>query len=121
MKAASNTPTLTMRRKGEVDCTLTHAYQCKAIGHRKYWYRCKIVAAAKLDKQGFIIDHLDVHRQIRDVFMNTSGSCEQLAIQCAKNVSGLCYGHGADVREVRIRVGPVGSDAASMEATITNT
>lgn len=102
---------LTLNRKGICSTKRKSKNQCKAVGHQDYKYKARIKFHPKLDKQGFVIDHLDVHAAILSVFKGRMTSCEKLAIEIAKAIEKKCVKHGCSLISIHVKIKPVLVDA----------
>jgi hypothetical protein len=68
----------TMTRRGSLVPEKPTKNQCKAPGHKQYYYEVKIVFSGlvDLDKNGFIVKHEDLDAAIKNG--PVGGSCEQM-------------------------------------------
>lgn len=98
---------LTLNRKGRCKANHSSANQCKAVGHKLYDYEARITVGPKLDKQGFVIDHLVIHNAVKDVFENSMTSCECLALNIADAIEKACKKHKCKVISIYVRINPV--------------
>ena len=111
--------TYTVNRKGNIKTNLVSGNQCKDVGHTSYKYEAKVTVSDKLDKDGFVIDHSEIHNAVEHVFKNKMTSCEKLALSCAKRIIKMCKKHGCVVLDVYVKIMPVGKDVmAFMEVNI---
>jgi hypothetical protein len=94
---------LRVNRKGEAAVTRTTDNQCREVGHMRYLYHVSAaVPDTKVDKQGFVIDHVEMS-EIAEMGVAPGGSCEQIARRIGeamvKRLSGKAW--------VYVRIEPV--------------
>lgn len=65
---------------GVCEATNTSHNQCKGVGHSQYSYQVRVTVSDKLDKDGFIIDHQDIHNAVDGVFKSKMSSCEKMGL-----------------------------------------
>ena len=99
--------TLTLNRKGICKTTGKSSNQCKSVGHSKYEYEAKIRVLPKLDKDGFIIDHIEIHEAIENVFKGKMDSCERLGLRITYALEKLCLSKGSKLKYVYVKVRPI--------------
>ena len=92
---------------GVCEALNSSANQCKDIGHSNYSYQVRVTVGDKLDKDGFIIDHQDIHDAVDRVFKGKMTSCEKLGLKVAKEVAKATKAHGCNLKEVYVKIHPV--------------
>jgi hypothetical protein len=95
----------TINRNGTFRTKLSVSNQCKAPGHRKYSYAIKATCGPKLDKNGFIIDHIELDRGVQAATKKIS-SCERLCESIADVIKIIISRNGANLLKVYIKVQP---------------
>lgn len=80
--------------------------QCKTEGWPNYKYHVKIIAANRLDKDDFVIDHQEVHTVVAACF-ETAASCERLCLNIEESLHKALREHGVVVKSLYIMVQPV--------------
>lgn len=103
------TKQFTLNRKGTFRTKLNVSNQCKAPGHVKYLYKIKAVCGPKLDKNGFIIDHIQVDRHVQAAAKHID-SCERLCEHIALSLRLLFRSHGAKLKQLQVRIKPYGKN-----------
>lgn len=101
--------TYIINRSGALRTSAVTENQCKDRGHTEYMYEARVRVGGRLDKNGFVIDHADIHKAVERAFTKM-GSCEQLAMASAKQIAKACRRHGCDLKSVYVKVQPVGRD-----------
>ncbi len=96
----------TLNRMGTFSTKLTVSNQCKAPGHKKYNYTFRAVCGLRLDNDGFVIDHARVDQQIQLATVRAD-SCERLCLLIADRLRNVFLFHGAELKEIYIKVSPV--------------
>lgn len=110
--------TYKINRVGQVSTNHKSPNQCKSVGHKDFEYHAKVKVGPKLDDQGFVIDHLDIHKAIAATFEKGIAS-EMMCRDCAKAIVKACKKHGCQVFSVYLKIKPVGKDVmAFMETEI---
>ena len=111
--------TYKINRTGVVTTNAVSNNQCKAIGHKKFEYHAVVKCGPKLDHNGFVIDHVEIHKAIENCFKNGISSCEEMCKTCAESIIKACKKHGCKVISVYLKIKPVGKDVkAFMETEI---
>lgn len=106
-----------INRSGVVKTNHTSKNQCKDVGHKKYEYEAKVTVGSKLDKDGFVIDHADIHKAVEKLFKKGISSCEMMAHQAAMAIVKACKKHGCKVKKVYVKIKPVGADVKAFMET----
>lgn len=101
---------LIINRKGVCKATNSSHNQCKDVGHSMYTYHVRVTVGDRLDKDGFIIDHQDIHEAVDRVFKGQMSSCEKLGLKVAKSVAKATKAHGCDLKEVYVKIHPQSED-----------
>lgn len=115
-------PTITyhINRTG-VFVTNKEAYnQCKDVGHTRYGYDIRVTTGDKLDDDGFIINHADIHNAGQKLFTKGIASCELMCRDIALAVAKACRKHGCVVHKVYVKIKPEGSDVMAYMETELN-
>lgn len=95
--------TYKINRVGQVSTNHKSPNQCKSVGHKDFEYHAKVKVGPKLDDQGFVIDHLDIHKAIAATFEKGIAS-EMMCRDCAKAiVCSVCLGERGCCLSVRIQ------------------
>jgi len=111
--------TYTINRMGVVSTNHKSHNQCKDVGHKKFEYHARVKVGPKLDKDGFVIDHKDIHAAIEKRFFDGISSCEEMCRVSAEAIVKACKNHGCKVINVYLRIKPVGKGVmAFMETEI---
>jgi len=72
-----------------------------------YNFLCQIETSDKLDKNGFIVDQLDVNETFQKLFYpnpHPAKSCELIAMHALEAIRTLVYTHSPDIRIYRVAV-----------------
>lgn len=101
---------LTLNRSGICETSNKSTNQCKSVGHTKYEYAARVTVEPKLDKNGFIIDHLEVHATIEKVFQGPMDSCEKLGMKITYAIEKVCIAKGCRLKKVYVKVRPIPKD-----------
>lgn len=110
----------TINRNGTFKAKFRLDNQCKAPGHRIYVYSLRVKCGPKLDKKGFVIDHVELDKNIQNTVGGVVSSCETVCERLAKSVLAQMWDHGCKVHEVYVKVRPkVKEEIAFMEYTLT--
>lgn len=99
------TKQFTINRSGTFRTKLSVSNQCKAPGHKKYSYLIRATCGPKLDKNDFIIDHVQLDRGVQAVTKKIA-SCERLCEHIADMVRVMLFKNGADLLRVYVKVQP---------------
>ena len=107
---------LTINRKGI--CTANHKSnnQCKDVGHGKYEYLVSVTVGDKLDENGFIIDHIELHKIVECVFKKGVSSCEEIGLKIIDAVAKATKKHGCELKQVYVKIQPMMPEGSSEEA-----
>jgi len=98
--------TLTINRFGTVKLTDKSLNQCKSVGWQDYRYQIRATTTDKLDQDGFIIDHADIHKAVERA-LKKPGSCEQFCEEIRKYVERAMKSHGCVLLKLYIKVQPI--------------
>lgn len=107
-----------INRTGTVKTSHTSKNQCKDIGHTKYTYDVQVTVGAKLDKDGFVIDHTTIDDIMKKLFKKGISSCELMCNRAAKAIIKACKKHGCQVKTVYVKIKPDGPDVLAFMETI---
>lgn len=99
----------TLNRTGTFRTKLSVSNQCKAPGHKKYVYNVKAVCGTKLDYDGFIIDHVQVDKQVQ-LAVKRIDSCERICVNIASRLKSIFKTHGANLLNIYMRIQPFGKN-----------
>ncbi len=96
---------LTLRRAGQFVCHVKGPNHCGlGQGPIVIQYQVEVRCAVSLDDRGFLFDQLTIQRYFEEL-NDTTLSCEQLTIECARNLfvrirreNGGCVVLGMDVQ-----------------------
>lgn len=102
-----------MHRKGKFRPATTTDNQCRQPGHTQFEYRLTLVTSENLDDNGFIVDHLDVHRAIELAYM--AGSCEEMHHQLYNTIISLFLGLECKLLMYKAAIIPLPEGEAYME------
>jgi hypothetical protein len=99
---------LRINRFGEIRTTKTSKKQCKVEGHERYRYQVSLICCdTNLDRDGFVIDHIQLADAVQRVFARRIGSCEDLILWCQRQVERVAKLHKIQVVDMYIRLQPV--------------
>lgn len=98
---------LVINRSGFCEAKRKSKNQCKDIGHTKYSYNIKVTVKDKLDEEGFVIDHQDIHNAVEKVFKGKMNSCEKLGLKIAESVEKAVENHGSILQEIHVMIKPI--------------
>lgn len=104
---------VTINRTGTLIAPSHPDNQCKTVGHESYSYEARVRCSAKLDAQGFVIDHEQVHEAATKAFADHFGSCEQVALAMCRGIAAACDAHGSELIRVEVDLRPIGPDVAA--------
>lgn len=84
------------------------ATQCTAEGWKGYRYKVTLEAGKKLDAQGFLIDHNELHKLITDwVEREDMVSCEQTLQRLCYAIGEKAIDYGVDLRRLGLEIAPI--------------
>lgn len=84
------------------------ATQCTLDGWKGYRYKVTIIAGAKFDSSGFLIDHNNIHQAIAQWSEeNEMPSCEVTLQNMCHRVGELVTNYGVDLRKLGMEIAPV--------------
>lgn len=89
--------------------------QCGREGTTRFNYRVEVLCHdTALDENGFIVDQFEIHNLLNTRYkkLNRLPSCEELALDAAKAIAGMCK----DLIGVRVFISPM--KGAGMTATL---
>lgn len=99
---------LRINRFGRVEMEKTSTHQCGKQGHKAYDYHiCIVVQENNLDKEGFVIDHVEIHETVVEFFSTYTGSCEKLEKELAEKIEKLCEKHKTFAIDMYIKLAPL--------------
>lgn len=98
-------------RLGKVEITHTSDTQCWDKGWKEYKYAASIIChEANMDKDGFIIDNMEIKSVITQALQDHVGSCELMAQVAGKALHEAAKAHGTMVIDLHIRLEPAECD-----------
>ena len=103
-----------MTRKGKFNAKRPTNNQCKVKGHIGYDYTIKIIVEgnrAALDKDGFIIDHIDIDAFVRQCGLK--GSCEDMHLIISTKFPAFMKRRNINLLGYCCRIKPTGEDVAA--------
>lgn len=105
-----------MNRTGTFQVNQPSNNQCKEPNHWRYKYICTVVfsPAAGLDKNGFLIDHVEIDGAIQACTL--SGSCEQMHRNILRAVRDVLHKKHCRINAIKIVILP---DGAASTAKLT--
>lgn len=104
---------LIINRKGLVEIYNNTSNQCRSQEWHLYRYGVKAHTSTKLNKDGFIIDHVLIHEVVEQT-IKESGSCEEICLRINKVLTTLFKKHKVKCHKMHIYVAP-DKGVASME------
>lgn len=114
---------LKITRLGKVEIEHTSDTQCWDKGWTHYKYAASIECHEdNMDKEGFILDNVEIKRVITEALQNHVGSCELMARTAALALRDAAKTHGTMVLELHIKLEPAECDPEDhtvMEYSIT--
>lgn len=108
-----------INRSGKVNLERQHVNQCRSVGHQYFQYDCKVYCSTKLDENGFVIDHNDMDRSIRDILKHEMNSCENLALNMLAALKHALWLNNTDWHQIWIKIEAIQTSAYEpVEASI---
>lgn len=102
---------LRITRLGKVQITHTSDTQCWDKGWKEYKYAASIECHEdNMDKEGFILDNVEIKACVTEALQNHVGSCELMAQTAAKALLQRAKEHGTMVLELHLKLEPAECD-----------